>query len=106
MILLGVDGAVLVRGAVRGGGNLEPERYEPEPEPMARIVLIRARIAELGAEDLEGATGELGGRSEGSVGACESELVGPAGKVLRGGRGQGSEGGNVCEGIHLLRSWE
>ncbi|XP_073392640.1 fructose-bisphosphate aldolase 1, chloroplastic isoform X2 [Physcomitrium patens] len=97
---------IFVRRAVGGGGDAEPECDEPEPEPMACVVLVREGAAELGVEDVEGATREPGGGEEGIAGEGEGELVGAAGEVLSRGRGQGSEGGDVREGLHILRRTE
>lgn len=102
----GARNHVFVRRAVGGGGDAEPECDEPEPEPMACVVLVREGAAELGVEDVEGATREPGGGEEGIAGEGEGELVGAAGEVLSRGRGQGSEGGDVREGLHILRRTE
>ena len=45
---------VPVRRPVRAGGHPEPERHEPEAQPMARVLLLRPRPAELRAQDMEG----------------------------------------------------
>jgi hypothetical protein len=74
--------AVLVRRTIRGGGDVELERNEPEPEPVARVVLVRPCSAKLRVEDMEGSTRERGGRSEGFVGPCQGQLVGTDRKVL------------------------
>ena len=45
---------VPVGRAVGAGGNAQPERNEPVAQPVARVVLVRARTAEQRAQELAG----------------------------------------------------
>ena len=46
--------------AVGAGGDAEPERNEPVAQPVARVVLVRARPAEQRAQELAGAAWSWG----------------------------------------------
>lgn len=81
-----VGGAVLVRWAVRGGGDVEPECDESISQPMARLILLRTGPPEHGLKDVEGTAGERRGGAEGSPGAGQGQFSCSARPVLRGGR--------------------
>ena len=62
------------RRPVRAGGDPQPERHEPEPQPLARVVLLRARAPEQRAQDLEGRRGQRAGGPGGAVEARQGQL--------------------------------
>lgn len=95
--------AVPVRGPVRSGGDAEPERDEPIPQPVARLLLLRTRPPKLGAQDVAGAARERGGRAESASRSRQGQLPGPARPLLRRGGGRGGQDRHVPEGLYLLK---
>ncbi|XP_064969065.1 fructose-bisphosphate aldolase, chloroplastic isoform X2 [Musa acuminata AAA Group] len=75
-----------LRWTVGSGGNPEPECHEPEPQPMARLLLLRESSAEHLPEDMGRKTGEREGCAGCAPGPGQGQLARSAREVLSRGR--------------------
>ncbi|XP_064977272.1 fructose-bisphosphate aldolase, chloroplastic-like isoform X2 [Musa acuminata AAA Group] len=77
--------AVSFRRPVGGGGNLQPERHEPRPQPLARLLLLRQSATEHLPQDMGREAGERKGRARCSALPGQGQLARAARKVYRRG---------------------
>merc|ERR1711924_391428 len=66
--------------AVRDGVHAQPERDELDPQPLALVLLLRARPTELGPQDLAGPRGEQEGRPGRPHGRAKANSAAQLGK--------------------------